>query len=276
MLVKFRLNLLVVFTSAIGFVIGSGQYFAWKDLFLLSLGGFLVTGAANALNQVFEKDYDKLMPRTENRPLPTGRMTTSNAVLAAGFMSLAGISILASFNFLAALVGTISLILYAFVYTPMKRISSIAVLIGAIPGGLPPMIGCIAATGTLGPEAILLFAIQFIWQFPHFWAIAWLQHDSYKKAGYHLLPSKDGRDKSSALQCLIYAIFLVPISLVAGWIGMVSWGVVGVLVIAALYYTFYAWKFYQTCTMDDAKKLMFSSFFYLPVVMIALLLGVLL
>lgn len=276
MLIKFRLNLLVVFTSAIGFVIGSGQYFAWKDLFLLSLGGFLVTGAANALNQVFEKDYDKLMPRTENRPLPTGRMTTSNAVLAAGFMSLAGISILASFNFLAALVGTISLILYAFVYTPMKRISSIAVLIGAIPGGLPPMIGCIAATGTLGPEAILLFAIQFIWQFPHFWAIAWLQHDSYKKAGYHLLPSKDGRDKSSALQCLVYAIFLVPISLVAGWIGMVSWGVVSVLVIAALYYTFYAWKFYQTCTMDDAKKLMFSSFFYLPVVMIALLLGVLL
>lgn len=276
LLVKLRLNLLVVFTSGIGYVIGSGQYFMWMDLFLLSLGGFLVTGAANALNQVLEKDYDKLMPRTANRPLPTGRMTTSTAVLTAGFMSLTGIILLATFNPLAALIGTFSLIIYAFVYTPMKRISSIAVLIGAIPGGLPPMIGWVAATGTLGAEAIVLFAIQFIWQFPHFWAIAWLQHDSYKKAGYHLLPSKDGRDKNSALQSLIYATFLIPISFLTGWIGLASWGVVSVLVLAALYFIFYAWKLYQTCAMDDAKKLMFSSFFYLPIVMIALLLGAIL
>lgn len=276
MLVKFRLNLLVVFTAGIGYVIGSGQYFTWTGFILLSLGGFLITGAANALNQVLEKDYDKLMPRTANRPLPTGRMTTSTAVLSAGFMSLVGILLLATFNPLTALIGTISLIIYAFVYTPVKRISSIAVLIGAIPGALPPMIGWVAATGTMGSEAILLFAIQFVWQFPHFWAISWLQHDAYKKAGYHLLPSKGGRDKSSALQCLIYAVFLIPISLATGWIGMVSWLVVGIITLTALYYTYYAWKFYQTCTMEAAKKLMFSSFFYLPIVMIALLLGVVL
>jgi protoheme IX farnesyltransferase len=273
LLVKFRLNLLVVFTAGIGYVIGSGQHFTWLNLVVLSLGGFLITGAANALNQVLEKDSDKLMSRTSNRPLPTGRMTTSTAVLAAGFMSLVGITLLASFNPLTALIGTVSLIIYAFVYTPVKKISSIAVLIGAIPGALPPMIGWVAATGTLGAEAIMLFAIQFIWQFPHFWAIAWLQHDDYKKVGYHLLPSKGGRDKSSALQCLIYAIFLIPISLTVGFIGMASWIVVGVITAAALYYIFYAWKFYQNCTMEGAKKLMFSSFFYLPIVMIALLLG---
>lgn len=276
MLVKFRLNLLVVFTSGIGYVIGSGQYFTWSGLLLLSLGGFLITGAANTLNQVLEKDYDKMMPRTSNRPLPTGRMTISTAVLAAGFMSLLGIFFLAMFNPLTALIGTVSLIIYAFVYTPVKRISSFAVTIGAIPGALPPMIGWVAATGTLGSEAIILFAIQFFWQFPHFWAIGWLQHDAYKKAGYHLLPSKGGRDKSSALHCFIYATFLIPISLFVGWTGMVSWLVVGIITVTALYYTYYSWKFYQACTMEAAKKLMFSSFFYLPIVMIALLLGVIL
>lgn len=276
MLVKFRLNLLVVFTSGIGYVIGSGAYFTWSGLLLLSLGGFLITGAANTLNQVLEKDYDKMMPRTSNRPLPTGRMTVSTAVLAAGFMSLLGIFFLAMFNPLTALIGTVSLIIYAFVYTPVKRISSFAVTIGAIPGALPPMIGWVAATGTLGSEAIILFAIQFFWQFPHFWAIGWLQHDAYKKAGYHLLPSKGGRDKSSALHCFIYAIFLIPISLFVGWTGMVSWLVVGIITATALYYTYYAWKFYQACTMEAARKLMFSSFFYLPIVMIALLLGVIL
>lgn len=276
MLVKLRLNLLVVFTAGIGYVIGSGQYFTWTGLIVLCFGGFLITGAANALNQVLEKEYDKLMPRTSNRPLPTGRMTISNAVLAAGFMSLVGIGLLASFNPLTALIGTVSLITYAFIYTPVKRISSVAVTIGAIPGALPPMIGWVAATGTLGTEAIILFAIQFFWQFPHFWAIGWLQHDAYKKAGYHLLPSKGGRDKSSALHCFIYAIFLIPISLAAGWVGMVSWLVVGIITLTALHYAYYAWRFYQTCTMEAAKKLMFSSFFYLPIVMISLLLGVIL
>ena len=276
MLVKFRLNLLVVFTSAIGYVIGSGQFFSWMGLLLLSLGGFLITGAANALNQVLEKEYDKLMPRTQNRPLPSGRMTVSTAVLAAGFMSLSGVFILAMFNPLTALIGTVSMIIYAFLYTPVKKISSIAVTIGAVPGALPPLIGWVAATGSIGNEAIVLFAIQFFWQFPHFWAIGWLQHDAYKRVGYHLLPSKGGRDKSSALHCLIYALFLVPVSLFVGWIGMVSWLVVAIMLAAAFHYAFYAWRFYQTCTMESARKLMFSSFFYLPIVMIAMLLGVIL
>jgi protoheme IX farnesyltransferase len=276
LLVKLRLNLLVVFTSGIGYVIASGSSFSWFNLLILCLGGFLITGAANSLNQVLEKDYDKLMPRTENRPLPTGRMSVSTAVLYAGFMSLAGIFMLAMFNPLTALIGTVSLIIYSFVYTPVKRISSIAVLIGAIPGALPPMIGWVAATGSIESGAIILFAIQFIWQFPHFWAISWLQHDDYKNAGYHLLPSKEGRDKSTATQVLIYALFLLPITLFTWWIGVAGIVVTVVNLLAALYYIYYAWKLYEQCSMDAAKRLMFSSFFYLPVVMIALLLGAIL
>jgi heme o synthase len=273
MLVKFRLNLLVVFTAGIGYVIGSGILFSWSALLTLSLGGFLITGAANALNQVLEKDYDKLMKRTADRPLAKGRMSVSTAVLYAGFMSLIGIFLLASFNPLTALIGTISLIIYAFVYTPVKRISSIAVLVGAIPGALPPMIGWVAATGELGAEAVMLFTLQFVWQFPHFWAIAWLGYDDYAKAGYYLLPSGGERDKKAALQCLIYAGILIPISALLGWYQMVNLGVTLVLLSAAVFYTYYAWRLYKSCTIKAAKELMFSSFFYLPIVMLALLFG---
>ncbi|MEO1435796.1 MAG: heme o synthase, partial [Bacteroidota bacterium] len=230
MLVKLRLNLLVVFSSGIGYALAAGPTLDFVNLFLICLGGFLVTGSANALNQVLERDYDKLMPRTATRPIASGRMEVSEAVLYAGLMGVVGIMILGLFNPLTAMIGSISLFIYAFVYTPMKRVSSIAVLIGAFPGALPPLIGYVAFTGFIGPEALALFGIQFMWQFPHFWAIAWVSHDDYIKGGYFLLPSKGGQDKNSAMQCLIYALLLIPVSLFPyflGTTGIVSAVIVG-------------------------------------------------
>ena len=170
---------------------------SWVAVLLLGVGGFLVTGAANALNQVLEKDYDKLMKRTANRPLAAERMTTSTAVLMAGLMCLLGTFCLSAFNAWAGLLGMLSMVLYAFVYTPMKRFSPLAVVVGAIPGALPLMIGCVAVEGYLSGLAIALFAIQFFWQFPHFFAIAWVGDEDYKRAGFNLLPNKKGLLDSS-------------------------------------------------------------------------------
>jgi len=180
LLVKFGLNMFVVFSAAAAYLTTIQTPINWAKVLTLSLAGFLITGAANALNEVLERDFDKMMNRTANRPLAAGRMNSSEAVLAAGIMSLIGLSLLAMFNPLTVFLGSLSLISYAFVYTPLKRVSPIAVLIGAIPGALPVMIGSVAATGVLTPLAIALFAIQFLWQFPHFWAIAWIADEDYK------------------------------------------------------------------------------------------------
>lgn len=244
----------------------------WENLVLLSLGGFLVTGAANALNQVLEKDFDKMMKRTSNRPLATGRMTVYEAVLLAGLMSVIGTGLLALLNPLTALFGAISMLLYAFVYTPMKRVSPVAVIIGAIPGALPTLIGCVAYEGTLTALAIVLFGIQFFWQFPHFWAIAWLGHKDYTGAGYYLLPSSNGeKNEQVGMQSLIYGMMLLPLGLMPYWMG-VSGIISAVLVtVLGIYYSALCWQLYRKCTDEAAKKLMFTSFFYLPMVLILFL-----
>lgn len=268
---KFKLSSLVVFSAGIGYVLAaSATTFSWIELFVLCLGGFLVTGAANALNQVLESDVDKQMARTSNRPLATGRMTINEAVMSAGLMSLFGIGCLAYFNPLTALVGMISLISYAFIYTPMKKISPIAVLIGAFPGAFPPLIGWVAVTGTLDAEALVLFGIQFMWQFPHFWAIAWLRYEDYAKAGFYLLPTRK-KDKQSAFQSLIYAGFLLPIGLMPYFLGMTGWISAIVLTLSSAYFTYCAWRLFKTLSREAARRLMFCSFFYLPIVLIALL-----
>jgi heme o synthase len=270
-LVKHRLNLLVVFSAAMAYVTTVQGSINWKELLILSLGGFLVTGASNALNEVLEKDYDKQMKRTENRPLATGRMTTSEAVLAAGLMSLVGLMLLALFNPLTVLLGCLSLISYAFVYTPMKRVSPIAVLIGAFPGALPVMIGSVAVTGVITPLAMALFVIQFLWQFPHFWAIAWMADEDYKAAGFNLLPSVEGKlDSSVGWNSFMYTLFMIPASVAPfalGKTGMVSAIVLG---IAAIVFAYYAFQLYKKCTREAARQLMFCSFFYLPIAQIAL------
>jgi len=253
------------------YLIAASGAINWLEVLLLGLGGFLVTGAANTLNQVFERESDQLMKRTANRPIATGRMSVSEAVMSAGFMSLLGVIMLATFNPWTALLSMISLILYAFVYTPMKKISPIAVIIGAIPGALPMMIGCVAFEGTITMLALTLFAIQFLWQFPHFWAIAWMAFEDYTKAGMHLLPSKRGiRNNNSGFQSFIYAMFLIPVSLVPYFMGHT--GIISsiILLVLGLVYAWYGWDFYKKETRKTALRLMFCSFLYLPIMLFAL------
>jgi heme o synthase len=273
LLVKFGLNMFVVFSAASAYMTTIKTDINWGAVLILSVAGFLITGAANALNEVLERDFDKMMNRTANRPLAAGRMAPSEAVLAAGLMSLVGLLLLATFNPLTVLLGSLSLISYAFVYTPLKRVSPIAVLVGAIPGALPVMIGSVAATGALTPLAIALFGIQFLWQFPHFWAIAWIADEDYKKAGFNLLPSKDGRlDESVGWNAFMYAAFLIPMGFAPYALGCT--GVVAAILILILGFAFayYAFRLYKECSREAARKLMFCSFFYLPIAQIALFL----
>lgn len=271
MLVKFKLNLLVVFSAIMGFLIASNGVINWVALMVLALGGFLVTGAANTLNQVLEREFDQKMKRTENRPLAAGRMTISEAVMLAGLMSMVGIILLAFFNPLTALLGMLSLICYSFIYTPLKRVGPIAVFVGAIPGALPAMIGVVALQGELTPLALALFGIQFMWQFPHFWAIAWVGHEDYTKAGFRLLPSKDGsKDASAGFQSMIYALMILPCIWTPYYLELTGIISASLLTVATLIYAFLGFELYKKCTREAALKLMFSSFIYLPLAFIVL------
>lgn len=274
-LFKTKLSLLVVFSAVVSFMIASEGTINVLGVLVLGLGGFLITAAANTLNQVLEREYDQQMIRTADRPLATGRMTVSKAVLIAGFLSLIGIILLAFFNPWTALLGTISLILYAFVYTPMKRVSPIAVMIGAVPGALPTAIGVVAFDGVISNLALALFAIQFFWQFPHFWAIAWVGDEDYKKAGFQLLPSKTGeKDENTGFQSFIYAILLIIVSWMPYYLEVTGILSAVVLTVIGVVYAFYSWKLYKDCTREAALRLMFCSFIYLPVALIALLVDV--
>ena len=271
MLVKFKLNLLVVFSAIMGFLIASNGVINWTALAILALGGFLVTGAANTLNQVLEREFDQKMKRTANRPLAAGRMQVSEAVMLAGLMSMAGIILLALFNPLTALLGMLSLICYSFIYTPLKRVGPIAVFVGAIPGALPAMIGVVALQGGLTPLALALFGIQFMWQFPHFWAIAWVGHEDYTNAGFRLLPSADGeKDASAGFQSMIYALLILPCIWTPYYLGITGIISASLLTACTLIYAFLGWELYKKCTREAALKLMFSSFIYLPLAFIVL------
>jgi protoheme IX farnesyltransferase len=212
-LLKFRLSLTVAFSSAIGYMLGAHEL-SWSKALLVMLGGLLVTGSANIINQVHERELDKLMTRTAKRPLPTGVLSPAEAWVFCVLLGVAGLSLLwYCFNPLTAGLSLLSLILYGFIYTPLKTISPICVAVGAIPGGLPPLIGWVAATGYIGVEAWVLFGIQFMWQFPHFWAIAWVADDDYKRAGFKMLPSPGNRDLRTAFQIMTYTLLLIPLSL---------------------------------------------------------------
>ncbi len=274
--VKLRLASLVVFSAAIGFVIGSGEV-NWGKMLLLVLGGFLVTGASNGFNQIIEKNLDKLMERTQNRPLPQERMSINESFALSTIMGVLGISILWIFmNPMSGILGTLALILYVVVYTPLKQYTPFAVFVGAFPGAIPPMLGYVASTSGFGNitfEAWILFVVQFMWQFPHFWAIAWVLDDDYKKAGFRMLPSLGGRDKSSAFQVLVYTLFLLPISLFPVLFGMS--GIISAIIISlcGAFFIYQAYILYKECTVEAARKLMFGSFVYLPVVQLAVMFG---
>ena len=265
-LTKFRLSGLVVFSAAMGYLIATGSSLSWTSLFLLSVGGFLVTGSSNVFNQIIEKDTDKLMDRTSDRPLPSGRMSVKEAMLAAIIMGVSGVYILwAGLNPLCGILSLFSLLIYVLVYTPAKKVSTFSVLIGAIPGAFPPLLGWIAAKNYIGLEGLILYAIQFIWQFPHFWSIAWVLNDDYLKAGFKMLPG-NGRTKSSAFQTLVYAICLIPLGFVPEFFGFTNTIVTILIVLTGIFFTAQAIKLYSDCETRSAQKLMFGSFIYLPVI----------
>ncbi len=271
-LLKFRLSLLVAFSCAFGYVLGSPEV-NWGVLPMLFLGGFLVSGASIVVNQIIERDLDRLMSRTKNRPLPTGRLSVNEAVAFCLLCLGAGIAILLFYtNPLTTLLSLVSMILYSFVYTPLKRVGPIAVLVGAIPGALPPLLGWTAATGAISHEAMIIFGIQFIWQFPHFWAIAWVADDDYKKAGFKLLPSGGEKDLNTAIQIMIYTLFLIPLGLLPATFGIK--GIKSAIAVTLCGVLFLAQTFSLMKSGDrkSAVKIMFGSFLYLPIVQIAYLL----
>jgi protoheme IX farnesyltransferase len=275
--IKLRLASLVVLSAAIGFVVGSHGGVDFAKMWLLVVGGFLVTGSSNGFNQIMERNLDKLMDRTQNRPLPQERMSLHESILIASLTGILGVTILWIFmNPLSGILGLLALILYTAVYTPLKRVTPFAVFIGAFPGAIPPLLGCVAATSGFGEiklDAWVMFAVQFMWQFPHFWAIAWVLDEDYKKAGFHMLPSLGGRDKSSAFQVLVYTLFLLPISLLPVLFGMSGTFSIVIIATCGVFFSYQAYNLYKQCTVEAARKLMFGSFIYLPVVQLAVMIG---
>jgi heme o synthase len=271
-LLKFRLSLTVAFSSAVGYMLGNRD-FTWFEPLLVMLGGLLVTGSANIINQIFEKDLDKLMKRTRNRPLPRGLVSVTESSIYSFILGVSGLALLGYyFNIMAAALSLISLIIYGFIYTPLKRISPICVLIGAIPGGLPPMIGYIAATGTFGMEAGILFGIQFIWQFPHFWAIAWVLDEDYKKAGFRMLPMEGGKNLKTAVQIMMYTLLLIPLGMLPLQFGMAGKTSAIIAVVCGVLFLMQTFYLMHTCSKKAAMSIMFGSFLYLPIVQIAFVL----
>lgn len=272
LLVKFNLSFMVVFSAVVSYLMAppvSG--FDLQAIILLFVGGMLVTGSANAINQALEKNTDALMKRTAGRPVAAGRMTVAEAMSFAIICGLAGILILWHFNYLTALLSLFSLFFYAFIYTPLKKVSSVAVLAGAVPGAMPCLIGWAAGNDSLSAGGWILFAIQFFWQFPHFWAIAWIAHKDYSVAGFKLLPSGDGQTRYSALQAIIYSMVLLPIGVLPFFNGMSGMISLFVVLIANLFMIGTCVRLYLEMTTKAARRVMFGSYIYLPVVLLALL-----
>lgn len=271
-LLKVRLSLLVAFSCAFGYGLALRGAIDWATLLMLTFGGFLMSGASVCVNQILEKDLDKLMNRTRHRPLPTTRVSVNEAMAFALLCLTVSVIILWVYtNPATVILSIVSMILYAFVYTPMKRVGAVAVFVGAIPGALPPLLGWIAATNTVSHEALIIFGIQFIWQFPHFWAIAWVADEDYKKAGFRLLPSGGGRDLNTAIQIAIYTLFLIPLGLLPAKFGMT--GIDSAIVATVCGVAFFAQTFtlMKSGTEVSAKRIMFGSFLYLPIVQVAYL-----
>ncbi len=280
-LIKPSLSIMVVFSSVISYLLAPGIVaYEAKMILLLFAGGMLVTGSANAINQVVEKDTDALMKRTAKRPVAAGRMSVQEGWAFAIIIGAAGIFILAYFfNGLSAILALLSLFLYAFIYTPLKKVNSIAVLVGAVPGAMPCLIGWAAGDDQLSTGGWILFGFQFLWQFPHFWAIAWIAYSDYARAGFKLLPSREGPTKFSALQTVIYSLLLIPVTLAPFFTGMCSYDTVkgmislGLVMVANLFMIGRCVTLYNKMDLGSARKVMFGSYLYLPVVLLALLLS---
>ena len=284
-LIKFTLSFMVVFSTVVSYLIAT-EYRNLLDVLLLFLGGMCITGSANTINQVAEKDTDALMKRTASRPVASGRMSVKEATAFAVITGVVGLLImLLRFNWQSSLIGLLSLFLYGFIYTPLKKVNSIAVFVGAFPGALPCLIGWVAAyynSPILWTGGWIIFGIQFLWQFPHFWAIAWVAHQDYSKAGFKLLPSDKGPTKFTAVQTVMYSLLMVPVGLLPYVIKFIPdsegvlhrmCGIVSLWIVLAcnLWMVFVSVRLYINMDVKSARRVMFSSYFYLAVVLLALL-----
>ena len=272
-LTKFRLTISVVFSSFISYFLGSLEV-NYIELFYLISGGILIVSSSNIFNQVIERDLDKLMKRTQNRPLPKKEITANVALFLAVFSALIGLIFMYLINIKVAILAAISIFLYVAVYTPMKVISPISVFVGAIPGAFPFMIGWVAATNDIGIEAVTLFLMQFFWQFPHFWSIGWSQNNDYQKAGFKMLPTGK-KDKSTSAQILFYSIWAVLISVVpyfgiTGELKLSLTGVLAIIVLGALL-IYKSYILFLDGKNENAKKLMITSVIYLTFVQLTFL-----
>lgn len=271
---KLRLASLVVLSSVICYALATDD-FSISIMLALVVGGTLLTGASNGFNEIIERDLDALMDRTKGRPLPTSKMSLPEAWIAAVLFGTMGVATLWIFiNPMSGILGLTAMFLYAVVYTPMKQKTPFAVFVGAFPGSIPPMLGCVAATqgfGEITLVSLLMFSVQFIWQFPHFWSIAWRVHDDYLKAGFKMLPSAGGRDKGTAFQIVVYTIGLIPVSLLPTFFGFTGYISAVVAIILGIVFAKQAFDLYKSLSEEDAKKLMFGSFVYLPIVQLAYL-----
>lgn len=263
-LMKLRLSALVVISAVATYLFAGGG--ADLGLVYVISGGFLITGASNGFNQIIERDLDKLMDRTMNRPLPQGRMSVTEALIISSVCGVAGAFLLFQLNWFAGVLGILAMVLYAGLYTPLKPITPWAVFVGAIPGALPPMIGVVAATGGYSLMAGIMFLIQFVWQFPHFWAIAWFKDDDYSKAGFSLLPLKSRKSKKSAFVIMIYAALMVPVGVLPWFFNWTSDITLYVGVGVGIWFFLIAYRFYLRLEDRLAKQLMFASFLYLPLI----------
>ena len=274
LLIKFTLSFMVVFSTVVSYLLAPNIRFDLLQVLLLFAGGMLVTGSANAINQILEKDTDAMMMRTAKRPLASGRMTVNEAWIFVVVSAVLGCYIMYTFSLEAALLSLFSLLLYGFVYTPLKKINSIAVLVGAIPGALPCLIGWVASFGE-GQEnswtgGWILFAIQFLWQFPHFWAIAWVAHKDYSAAGFKLLPSVKGPTKFTALQTIMYSVMMIPVGILPYYYQLSGMTSMWILLGCNLFMVFASIQLFRKMDVASARKVMFSSYFYLMIVLLSL------
>ena len=271
-LLKPRLSGLVVFSTAFGYMLANRSQLDWIAFASFLLGGFLISGSSVTINQIIEEDLDKPMSRTKSRPLPTERLSKLEATVFAVVTAIVGSALIyVSSNVLTLVLSLASLILYAFIYTPMKRVGPIAVFIGAIPGALPPLIGWVAATGGISHEALIIFGIQFIWQFPHFWAIAWVADEDYKMAGFKLLPSGGKKDLNTAINIMIYTLFLLPLGLLPSYFGLTGLTSGVVVTVCGVLFLAQTFQLMKDNSKQSARRIMFGSFMYLPIVQIVFL-----
>ena len=270
---KFTLSFTVVFTCVICYMLApTVRDYDWSMILLLTFAGLCITGSANAINQAVEKDTDAQMKRTSSRPVASGRMSQQTAYNFAIITGILGVAIMWKyFNFSSALLSAFSLFLYAFIYTPLKKINSIAVLVGAFPGALPCLIGWVAGNDDFAYAGWALFLIQFLWQFPHFWAIAWVSHTDYSRVGFKLLPAKEGPTRFTALQSIMYAVLMIPIGFLPYYFNLTGQVSMWILLVANIFMVVQCVRLYQNMGVPAARRVMFSSYIYLPIVYLALL-----